>query len=443
MKTLRVRKFMVVGMISLIIVPMLVYLAVHVIGQRTLPPWSQAQDQKQEVAIQQTINRVVTSSNKWTDPTWQSELQKQLHQSGMEVVILSPSDHEIFDSGYLHGRHWMSSNTTTVVNGGHVVGTVKVYAPGPNDPVADVSAFVAMLCVIFWVGFQMQRSVVRPLEAMSRAARLIAEGDFDIELPISRVTEIEQVRTGFEVMVTGLGESFQKQAELAEERRFFMGAVAHDLRTPLFALRGYLDGLEQGIARTPDKVAKYVAVCIDKASQLDRLVADLFAFTKLEYMEQTLHVDDVDVTRVVERSVDNLRPQAQDKGVSIVLENPEQTCVARLDSHLLERAVINLLDNALRHTPAGGQICIRWNNESERTWISVRDTGSGFASHDLSHVFEPLYRGEASRNRATGGAGLGLTIAKRIFKAHGGELVAENHPDGGALLVGWIPRGSC
>ncbi|WAH40233.1 HAMP domain-containing histidine kinase [Alicyclobacillus fastidiosus] len=272
------------------------------------------------MALNQTMNRVVMTFANWTNPTWQSDLQKQLGQSGTEVVILSPTGREIFDSGYRHARHWMSVSQTTVVDDGQVVGSVKVYASGPNDPVADLSAVAAMFCVIFLVGFQMQRYVVRPLEAMSRAARLIAEGDLDIELPSSRVTEIELVRTGFKVMVAGLAESFQKQAELAEERRFFMGAVAHDLRTPLFALRGYLDGLEQGIARTPDKMAKYVAVCIEKASQLDRLVADLFAFTKLEYMEQTLQADDVDVARVVERSVDNLRGQVQDKGVSIVLE---------------------------------------------------------------------------------------------------------------------------
>ncbi|WAH40232.1 sensor histidine kinase [Alicyclobacillus fastidiosus] len=102
---------------------------------------------------------------------------------------------------------------------------------------------------------------------------------------------------------------------------------------------------------------------------------------------------------------------------------------------------MNLLDNALRHTPPGGLISVCWYNESERTFVSVRDTGSGFDPRDLNHVFEPLYRGESSRNRTTGGAGLGLTIAKRIFKAHGGDLVAENHPDGGAFLVGWISRG--
>jgi signal transduction histidine kinase len=104
----------------------------------------------------------------------------------------------------------------------------------------------------------------------------------------------------------------------------------------------------------------------------------------------------------------------------------------------LERALNNLLDNALRHTPQSGKFEVKWSHDSGKTKIEVKDTGPGFSPDELQHVFEPLYRGEASRNRATGGAGLGLTIAKRIFKAHGGDLTAENHPKGGAVLTGWF-----
>jgi signal transduction histidine kinase len=182
-----------------------------------------------------------------------------------------------------------------------------------------------------------------------------------------------------------------------------------------------------------------VAVCKEKSNQLDRLVSDLFAFTKLEYMEQTLHYEKVDLAVVLEQSVDSLRLQAQDKRVSIVVEAPTYGCVITGDSHLLERAMNNLLDNALRHTPPAGKIFVKWHKEPGKTTVSVRDTGPGFSPEDMNHVFEPLYRGDESRNRATGGAGLGLTIARRIFNAHGGELVATNHTGGGAALTGWIP----
>ncbi|GJM67891.1 hypothetical protein HMSSN036_01070 [Paenibacillus macerans] len=109
------------------------------------------------------------------------------------------------------------------------------------------------------------------------------------------------------------------------------------------------------------------------------------------------------------------------------------------DAHLLERAINNLLDNAVRHTPNGGEIVVQSYQEGDKVKFTVRDTGPGFSSEDLERVFEPLYRGESSRSRSTGGSGLGLTISRRIVRRHGGELTASNHPDGAALLAGWIP----
>lgn len=99
----------------------------------------------------------------------------------------------------------------------------------------------------------------------------------------------------------------------------------------------------------------------------------------------------------------------------------------------------NLLDNAVRHTPPDGEIVVQVYKEGSRVKFTIRDTGPGFSSEELQHVFEPLYRGEISRNRLTGGSGLGLTISQKITRRHGGELAAENHPEGGALLTGWIP----
>jgi signal transduction histidine kinase len=431
MKTLRIRKFMVIGMVSVVVIPWFIYFVIHF---NTFQGGSQQQSQK----LNEIIKTIAVNSVEWSNPAWQKKLQGQLSQANINAVILSPSNQQIFKFGYGHENPWLQNQQVTVIEDGRVLGTVKVFSKGKNDIFARLSAVTALILAIFFVGFQMQRAIVKPLEAMSGTARRIAEGDLDLNLPVSRVTEIAQVRTGFEVMVAGLRESFQKQAELEEERRFFIGAIAHDLRTPLFALRGYLDGLEQGIAASPERIAKYVRVCKEKSDQLDRLVSDLFAFTKLEYMEQTIHCEKMDIDTILERSIDSLRPLAQDKTVAIVKESPVYRCEFTGDSHLLERAMNNLLDNALRHTPNGGKIIVQWYKEPGKTIVSVKDTGPGFTNEDMKHLFEPLYRGEVSRNRATGGAGLGLTIARRIFKAHGGELVAANAPNGGAVLTGWI-----
>lgn len=138
--------------------------------------------------------------------------------------------------------------------------------------------------------------------------------------------------------------------------------------------------------------------------------------------------------------MEGLRSQAVGKGVVLELDGPPDACMLEGDAHLLGRAVENLLDNALRHTPAGGRIEVSWHGDAERVTFTVADTGPGIAPADLPHLFTPLYRGETSRNPQTGGLGLGLTIARRILRAHGGELVAANRAHGGAAFTAWLPR---
>ncbi|MDI4649812.1 sensor histidine kinase [Cohnella hashimotonis] len=304
-----------------------------------------------------------------------------------------------------------------------------------------IAALAGALLAAVFLGYGLRRWIVKPLEAMGRGAREIAGGDLDVALPDSRIREIAEVRDGFEAMVAGLRQSLADREALEEERRFFIGAIAHDLRTPLFALRGYLEGLEQGIAASPEQAKKYVTVCQDKAGQLDRLVSDLFAFVKTEYPLTAHAGDSLDLGEEVRRAVEGVRGAAHAKEISVVAEPPGNgPILVRGDAHQLSRAFGNLLDNAVRHTPPQGTVVVRCRPEGERILVIVMDTGSGFAPEDLSRVFEPLYRGESSRSRDTGGAGLGLAIARRIFRAHGGDLIAANRPGGGAELAGWIPR---
>jgi signal transduction histidine kinase len=240
-------------------------------------------------------------------------------------------------------------------------------------------------------------------------------------------------------MSGALRQALARQAALEDERRLFVGAIAHDLRTPLFMLRGHLKGLERGVAATPEKIAHYVAVCQAKADELERLVADLFAFTRLDYLEQEPERAPLELGELLRERAEGVQPLAAAKGIALVLEEPRGPCPVLGDPHLLARAVENLLDNALRHTPEGGQIIVRWQKREGAMSFTVEDTGPGIAAHDLPHIFTPLYRGEVSRNRQTGGAGLGLAIARRILRAHGGDLTAMNRAEGGAAFIGTLP----
>jgi signal transduction histidine kinase len=240
-------------------------------------------------------------------------------------------------------------------------------------------------------------------------------------------------------MSAALQGALARQAALEEERKLFIGAIAHDLHTPLFVLRGYLQGLENGVVTSPEKVAAYCAECRARVDALSRLVADLFAYTKVEYLDQIVQRELLDLRSLLAHTLAGFQPLAAQKRLALTLAGPDAPCPVEGDGHLLTRAVENLLDNALRHTPEGGEISVRWGMEDGQVVVQVMDTGPGISPADLPHLFTPFYRGEASRNRQTGGAGLGLAIARRILQAHGGDLTPANRPTGGAAFTATLP----
>lgn len=300
-------------------------------------------------------------------------------------------------------------------------------------PAVELGMFGFTLAVVVWlVGLP----VLRPLAELNRAAESMAGGDLNVHFSSpSPVREIAEVSAALEGTSAALRESLARQVALEEDRRLFISAIAHDLRTPLFMLRGYLKGLEYGVAATPDKIAHYLAMCSTQADALERRIADLFTFTRLEYLEQEPERAPVEMRGMLAEMVEIARPLAATKRIELALEGPAGPCMVLGDRRLLARAIGNLLDNALRYTPDCGRIVVRWGPNDGKVSLAVEDSGPGIAAHDLPHLFTPLYRGEESRNRQTGGAGLGLTIAQRILRAHGGELTASNAPSGGAVFT--------
>ncbi|MFD1426856.1 sensor histidine kinase [Kroppenstedtia sanguinis] len=438
MRTIRIRTFTMLCFLFILQMPWLSFVTAHFMETNTLSlAKSPPQNETLQRHLSEAIHLIETNPDKWKDSNWQNQLDTQLQKSQMGVAIRSASNQEIFQSDPERRGALSSTEQFSVIEDGHLLGRVTLYLPKSNT-VQWISSFAGLLLAFFVVGIEMRRFLLKPLEKMSFAARQIASGDWEVQYPSSRITEIAEVRDGFEVMVKGLQKSYRKQAELEEDRRFMIAAVAHDLRTPLFALRGYLEGLEQGIAQTPEKTAKYLRVCKEKTAQLDRLVEDLFTFTKMEYLDTKLNNQTVDLKLILQKSIDNLDPLARQKHISISNHSAED-CIINGDTHLLERAINNLLDNAIRHTPTDGEIVVQCYKEGNKVKFTIHDTGPGFSSEELQRVFEPLYRGEISRSRSTGGSGLGLTISQRIIRKHRGDLYINSHSGEGAMLTGWIP----
>lgn len=389
----------------------------------------------------------------WHDPAWRQAVSADLSADGVSFILLEDGD-ELYRSaggagpasdGEPTGAVWDADRGDGIVRFIEVDGagrplTAQLYTSlGSESPVpAILRATLIIGGVAAAVSLAFGRPIVWSLRAVREAARRVAEGDMAVSLPRSRITEIAEINTAFDLMTAELDRSLEQQAELEHERRLFIAAIAHDLRTPLFSLRGYLEGLESGVADTPEKRARYLAIASAKAQSLDRLVTDLFAYTRLEYLDPTLHLEALDLVELLDDLVDGLRPQADARGLTLELEPHHHPAPVEADRELLTRAVANLIDNAIRHTPAGGRVDITCGTTTDDTWLSVTDSGTGIDPADLPHLFRPLYQGGDGQNVATGGAGLGLAIAHRIMVAHQGTLEAANAHTG-AVLTARIP----
>lgn len=295
---------------------------------------------------------------------------------------------------------------------------------------AGIGTAVALLAAFSLLA---RRWVVRPLATLSEAVDAIAGGSAVPPSSPSRVREIDQLEHALAAMDESLHAAAERDLRREEERRFLIGSIAHDLRTPLFLLRGHLEALAHGVGDAQANLRRAEA----GGRLLDRLIGDLFAFSTFEYRGARPVREKVDLADLFLQTAVGFGARAAEKDVSIEADGPE--VVTHADGQFLSRVVSNLLDNAVRHAPAGGDVELRWACSNGSIGFTVWNSGDPVPAEDLPRLFEPMFRGDASRNSETGGAGLGLAIARHLIEAQGGTLVAENPSAGGALFTATLP----
>jgi signal transduction histidine kinase len=303
---------------------------------------------------------------------------------------------------------------------------------GTRWAIALAAGLVALAAVLIGVLVLLRRWVLRPLAGLAADADRIAGGELDVDPLPTRAREVAQVGEALRGMADGLRDALASSTAAERERRFMVTAIAHDLRTPLFTLRGSLEAIERGVGD-----GNYLDRAQDKAAHLDRLVSDLFTFSRLEYAGEALADGDVDVAEVVRRAAETVEPLAAARGCALVVTGDASGLAVRGDAEALLRVVTNLLDNATRHGRTRVTLAAARRNGSVR--VDVADDGPGFPPDDLPRVFDPLFRSDRARAGSTGGTGLGLAIARRLARAHGGDVEAANDPGGGARATLILP----
>jgi signal transduction histidine kinase len=298
---------------------------------------------------------------------------------------------------------------------------------------SGVVVLLAGLAVATWLA---GRWMVTPLARLSAQVDKVAGGDLDVAVPRSRIGEIANIAQAVEGMTDALGETEQRRAEADEARRFLVTSVAHDLRTPLFALRGHL----QAIGTRLGDPAVHLERAEARADALERLIGNLFAYTRDDYTQPAPQLEAVPVSELLDEVTAGLEHTTRLRDNTFDLEG-DPTLDVIVDRDRSKRALTNILDNALRYSPEGGAIHLSWGAVDESTvQLTVEDHGPGIDADLLPHVFEPGIRGAPAAGSDDVGAGLGLTIAKRLLEHQHATLNIHNQPIGGAVVTLTLPR---
>jgi len=291
-----------------------------------------------------------------------------------------------------------------------------------------VTVLVALLAFAVALAVLLSRWVARPLGRMAQAARALAAGEHR-PIPVEGPAEVQTLARAFNEM--------SRQVEASQRsQREFVANVSHELKTPLTSVQGFAQAILDGTASDPDAVRQAAQVIYDEAARMHRLVLDLLDLARLDAGTADLLREPVDLAALARNVVQRMQPQAQAAQVALTV-NGVDALVVYGDGDRLAQVLTNLLDNALKHTPPGGEVTVRVQEEAGWALCVVRDTGQGIPPEALPRIFERFYQLDQARR---GGAGLGLSIAYEIVRAHGGTIAVQSEPGKGSVFVVKLPR---
>jgi signal transduction histidine kinase len=295
-------------------------------------------------------------------------------------------------------------------------------------------------CAVFSVTFgaAVADRMTVAVEHLSAGAREVAQGNFATRVEVDSNDELADLAQSFNEMVAHVNHAAEMRFRAEASRRELVAAVSHDLRTPLTAIRAMLEALSDGVVDDPATVRRYHDTMRAQIEHLSRLIDDLFELSQIDAGGPRLDVQRVELGTIVGDAVESFAMSAATSQNGLRLELVDHALV-EVEPVKISRVVNNLIENAIRFAPSGTAVDVRVKRLGDIVRVSVRDRGEGIDETDLPYLFDRFYRGEKSRSREFGGAGLGLAIARGIIEAHGGSIEARNHHEGGAVFSFNLP----
>ena len=295
-----------------------------------------------------------------------------------------------------------------------------------------IAVLVTSVLLVIWL----YAGIIRPINELKHAARRVKEGDLDFRLEKTGEDEIGELSQDFEEMRAHLKTEIDMRIQYEEDLRNLIGNISHDLKTPLTTIKGYAEGMIDGVADTPEKQEKYLRTIRSKAEDMTRLVEELSLYTRIDCKSYPYYFEKVHLKDFFSDCIEEDEPELEQKNIGIVLEDKlldDDEVYA--DREQLKRITMNIVGNAVKYlSKESGRITITLLDELSYIRTEISDTGTGIKEKDLPHVFERFYRGDTSRYTGKGGSGLGLAIVKQIVEDHGGTISARSKEGEGTTI---------
>lgn len=286
--------------------------------------------------------------------------------------------------------------------------------------------------VTMWI----RKDIYNPLKEISTAMQNIADGNFDYRLTKVREDEIGQLFGNYEQMRLRLKENTEEKAENEKRQKELISNISHDLKTPITSIKGYVAGIMDGVANTPEKMDKYIKIIYNKANDMDKLINEMTTYSGIDSNRIPYHFHILNISDYFSDCIEEIGLDLESKNIHLNYTNlaPADTCVVA-DPEQFKKVINNIIGNSVKYMDnENGIINIRIIDENESVKIELEDNGKGIAAKDIGNIFERFYRTDASRNSVHGGSGIGLSIVKKIVEDHGGYVWATSKEGEGTCI---------
>lgn len=299
-----------------------------------------------------------------------------------------------------------------------------------------LTATIILVFTALSVGLWIYRSIAVPLVKLKKATKNIKEGNLDFVLEVEGNDEFSQLCQDFEEMRKRLKESTEEKILMDKENKELISNISHDLKTPITAVKGYVEGIMDGVADTPEKMDRYVRTIYNKTNEMDHLINELTFYSKIDTNRIPYTFSKLNVEDYFSNCAEELGLEMETRGIELVYANYVEKGVQVIaDGEQIRRVIHNIVSNAIKYMEKPrGIIQLRVKDVGDFIQVEIEDNGKGIAAKDLPYIFDRFYRTDVSRNSSKGGSGIGLSIVKKIMEDHGGKVWATSRLGIGTIM---------